>query len=369
MRSRSAFAILLLAVTTVSPAVRTNGTDTRLLAQPAVSATHVAFIYAGDLWSADLDGTEVRRLTTSEGPVSNPAFSPDGKTIAFSAQVQRQHRRLRGPGRGRRADAADVASGADIVQGFTPDGEAGALHVAARASSPAATRSSSPCRKAGGVETPLPIPNAARAAYSPDGRRIAYNPLGAGVPAVEALSRRASVRRSASSTCRANARREDPAAGDARQRRRSDVGRATRSTSARTATASSTCMRTTRKRRQVRQITRHADFPVLNASAGGGQIVYEQAGYLHLLDPATGKSQTADDRRAVGSARDARRFVSGAKWIRDRVALAVRRARRLRVPRRDRHGAGREGRRPQPDADERHPRALAGLVARRHAIA
>ena len=31
----------------------------------------------------------------------------------------------------------------------------------------------------GGVEEPLPIPNAARATYSPDGRRIAYNPLGA----------------------------------------------------------------------------------------------------------------------------------------------------------------------------------------------
>ena len=29
----------------------------------------------------------------------------------------------------------------------------------------------------GGMETQLPIPNAARATYSPDGRRIAYNPI------------------------------------------------------------------------------------------------------------------------------------------------------------------------------------------------
>ena len=44
------------------PTVDVN--DTRLLAQPAVSANHVAFIYAADLWVARLDGTGVRRLTT-----------------------------------------------------------------------------------------------------------------------------------------------------------------------------------------------------------------------------------------------------------------------------------------------------------------
>ena len=32
------------------------------------------------------------------------------------------------------------------------------------------------------------------------------------------------------------------------------------------------------KSKQVRQLTRHADFPVLTASAGAGRIVYEQAG-------------------------------------------------------------------------------------------
>ena len=51
--------------------------DTRLLAQPAVSADHVAFVYAGDLWSATLAGADVRRLTTSEGDIISPAFAPD----------------------------------------------------------------------------------------------------------------------------------------------------------------------------------------------------------------------------------------------------------------------------------------------------
>ena len=53
--------------------------DTRLLAQPALSAEHVAFVYGDDLWVADLDGKNVRRLTSDLGSASNPFFSPDGK--------------------------------------------------------------------------------------------------------------------------------------------------------------------------------------------------------------------------------------------------------------------------------------------------
>ena len=63
--------------------------DTRLLAQPAISKSHIAFIYAGDLWAADLDGKNVRRLTADEGLEANPQFSPDGSLIAFTAVKRR----------------------------------------------------------------------------------------------------------------------------------------------------------------------------------------------------------------------------------------------------------------------------------------
>ena len=32
------------------------------------------------------------------------------------------------------------------------------------------------------------------------------------------------------------------------------------------------------KSKQIQQLTKHADFPILTASAGAGRIVYEQAG-------------------------------------------------------------------------------------------
>ena len=59
---------LLLTLNSVAAAQGVDINDTRLLQQPAISKTHVAFIYAGDLWAADLDGRNVRRLTADERP-------------------------------------------------------------------------------------------------------------------------------------------------------------------------------------------------------------------------------------------------------------------------------------------------------------
>ncbi len=56
---------------------------------------------------------------------------------------------------------------------------------------------------------------------------------------------------------------------------------------------------------------------MLSASAGGGRIVYEQAGYVHVLDPAAGASQ----RLKLGVAADLvelrPRWAKGFKWIRN----------------------------------------------------
>jgi tricorn protease len=62
-----------------------NTKDSRMVSQPAISANHIAFIYAEDLWIANTDGSQPRRLTVDEGIESDPYFSPDGSLIAFSA--------------------------------------------------------------------------------------------------------------------------------------------------------------------------------------------------------------------------------------------------------------------------------------------
>ncbi len=56
-----------------------------LLQQPTISKSEVVFVYGGYLWSAPREGGEARQLTTG-GHETHPAFSPDGKWIAFTGE-------------------------------------------------------------------------------------------------------------------------------------------------------------------------------------------------------------------------------------------------------------------------------------------
>ncbi|WP_346859891.1 hypothetical protein [uncultured Draconibacterium sp.] len=52
---------------------------TRLLRQPTLSKTHIAFTYGGDVWVSNLATQQTTRLTSTAAVESNPHFSPDGK--------------------------------------------------------------------------------------------------------------------------------------------------------------------------------------------------------------------------------------------------------------------------------------------------
>src|SRR6202162_4021184 len=89
MRFRAFVLSALLSLTAIAGfAAGPDIHDTRLLTEPAVGARQIAFIYAGDLWTCDLDGRNVKRLPSDVGVESSPAFSPDGNWIAFSGQYE-----------------------------------------------------------------------------------------------------------------------------------------------------------------------------------------------------------------------------------------------------------------------------------------
>ncbi len=293
---------------------RVDPVDTKLLTQPAISATHIAFIYAGDLFTADLDGTNVRRLTTDDGVESNPVFSPDGKTIAFSAQYDGNTDVYTVPLAGGPPVRLTWHPNADSVQSFTPDGSA-VLFTSQRATFTARYTQLFTVPTAGGMETQLPIPNAARATYSPDGSRIAYNPI-AGRYQQWKDYRGGTIQRLWLYDTKSHAIEKVPQPKEGSND--TDpmwIGGTVYFRSDRAGEFNLFAYDT--QSRQVRPLTTHTDFPVLNAASGGGRIAYEQAGVLHVLDPKAGKAT----RLTIGVASDLRetraRYARGARWIRD----------------------------------------------------
>ncbi|WP_343731108.1 PDZ domain-containing protein [Duganella sp.] len=313
--SARALAGVLLALGVTAPALALPSTsDTRMLTEPALSAQHLAFIYAGDVWLANADGSAPRRLTSDPGEKSNPIFSPDGKLIAYSAQVDGNTDVYLLPVEGGVPRRLTWHPGADVAQAFTPDGKA-VMFTSPRAAFNNRFRKLFTVPVGGGVETQLEVPNAARAAWSPDGKQIVYNPFSAafmqwkhyrgGTHSILWLFNRGGQSVLQIPQPAGGSNDVDPVwIGDTIYFRSDRDGEFN-------------LYAYDVKTRLVSALTRHSDFPVLNVSASGNRIVYEQAGYLHALDLASGQAHklTIGVNADLGLSRP--RWVSGAKYIRN----------------------------------------------------
>src|SRR5438309_408322 len=304
----------MLAGITATSLLAVDIRDTRLLTDPAVSADHIAFAYANDLWVANLDGSDVKRLTSHPGIESGPKFSPDGSMIAFTGRYDGNTDVYVVPTAGGVPKRLTWHPNNDIALGFTPDGQ----NVLFSSPREVYTRRfvqlfTVPVN--GGLATKLPIPNAAKATYSADGKKIVYQPIGdafiewkryrggqaarlmifdVATNAVEHIPQPAT---------RSND--TDPMWIGDKVYFRSDRSGEFNLYSYDPAT------------KQVTQLTKYGDWPILGASAGNGKIIYERGGYLAMFDPST----RVDNRLKIGVAADLNetrpRFVKGAKYIRD----------------------------------------------------
>ena len=115
-------AVLLVLVTTSAVAQ-----GTRLLRQPTLSATHIAFEYGGDLWVVGRSGGEARRLTSTPAAESNPYFSPDGKWIAFTSERTGSPSVYVVSADGGDARRLTWNPASTEARGWTPDGKPGRL--------------------------------------------------------------------------------------------------------------------------------------------------------------------------------------------------------------------------------------------------
>lgn len=270
---------------------------TRLLRHPAISRDAVVFEYAGDLWITSRNGGIARRLTSTPEVETDPAFSPDGATIAFDRTNGTNADVYVVPAAGGDPRRLTYHPGLDRARGWTPDGRR-VLFASNRASAPqGAFMQLWSVPVDGGFEERMPLPRAFDGSLSPDGRRIAYEEIStAFIPGWYETSEWRHYRGGRTHPIRI-ADLGDLAVEKLPWQNSNDsdpmwVGGTVYFVSDRNFTRN--IFAYDQQTKQVRQLTHHDDWDVANASAGPDAIVYEQAGYIHLLDLASGKSRQLD---------------------------------------------------------------------------
>lgn len=171
---RRLFLILaLVAVVSAAGVPESRGADpgTRLLREPDLSAEHIVFTYGGDVWIADREGGDARRLTSTPAVESNPRFSPDGSTVAFSSNRSGSYAVYVVPAIGGMPERLTWHPSSAFVRGWTPDGEH-VLYATSRDTAPTGYERLWTVPRGGGPSERLPAPMAHDGSYSGDGARI-----------------------------------------------------------------------------------------------------------------------------------------------------------------------------------------------------
>ena len=90
---------------------------------PDVHENKIIFVAEGDLWTVPLSGGLAQRLTTHAELERNPKFSPDGKTIAFTASYEGPGEVYTIPIEGGLPIRWTYESDLSLVNGWSPDGK------------------------------------------------------------------------------------------------------------------------------------------------------------------------------------------------------------------------------------------------------
>jgi len=263
-----------------------NPEDMRLLRQPDIHGDRIVFVYGGNLWLVPAAGGEARRLTSAIGYEQLPKFSPDGTQIAFTGEYDGNTDVYVMPAAGGEPVRLTFHPAWDRVVDWEPDGKA--------------IRFLSPRRQwggfsvplwtvpvAGGLETQLPLTEAGLSSWSPDGTRLAFNrqivenrywKRYKGGMAQDIWIRDFKADKTTRLTDWVGADNFPMWWGD---------------------TVYFTSDRTGRlqiwahdlKSGQERQITKHEEYDVKWPSLGNGAIVYENGGWLWVLDLASGQTR------------------------------------------------------------------------------
>src|SRR5580698_8711643 len=121
--TRSALLLFATLYMIVAGSAAGAGPALLLLHTPALNKAQIVFSYAGDLWTVPREGGSAVRLTSGQGFESNPVFSPDGSTVAFTAEYDGNVDIYTVPASGGIPQRITHHPNADYAAGWTPDGQ------------------------------------------------------------------------------------------------------------------------------------------------------------------------------------------------------------------------------------------------------
>ncbi len=172
MRVKLALIVLCLCLTAASASAEV---DARMLRHPDVSETHIAFVYAGDIWLVAKGGGTAYRLSSPAGEEQFPKFSPDGTQIAFSANYDGNTDVYVIPTMGGTPNRVTHYPGTDRLVDWSPDGDR-LLFASQRTSGLPRFNQLWTVAVEGGLPDRLPMPYGEFGALAPEGNLIAYSP-------------------------------------------------------------------------------------------------------------------------------------------------------------------------------------------------
>jgi tricorn protease len=259
--------------------------QTRMLRSPSVSATHIAFAYAQNIWIVDRAGGAARRLTSFQGATENPKLSPDGKWVAFSGEYGGNIDVYVVPAEGGEPKRLTWHNAPDMVQGWTPDGAKIVFASTRETNGPSAAPKFYTVAAGGGVEEPLPMNRAYQGKISPDGKRVAYRMNNSWDD--ERRNYRGGQNRPIWIADLKTLDVETPPWKDSKDLDPAWIGDVIYFISDRDGVQNVWSFDT--KSKKLAQVTDYSDFDVKTLDAGASAVVFEQAGFIHELDAKTGK--------------------------------------------------------------------------------
>ena len=170
---RQILVVLAVFLMAVSALAQVNA---RMFRFPDVSATHITFVYAGDIWIVPKAGGEAHRLSSPPGEESFPRFSPDGSMIAFSGNYDGNEDVYIIPAMGGIPKRLTYHPMRDRLLDWRPSGR-GLLFSSTRECGRTRFSQIYSLAKEGGFPEKLPLAYGEFGVLSPDEKRLAFTPL------------------------------------------------------------------------------------------------------------------------------------------------------------------------------------------------